>query len=235
MSISQLNLSLIKDRDDKINSIIEIFKNIAIEAHVLGSIARGESDPYSDLDIWLTLKDDDFASFLEKRKNLFNQVGEVLRIIEPHQNAPIGGLFSAVLYKTSNRLLSIDYYLCPQSTAFTTKESKKMFGDYESLPVGELGLNPQKVIVTDEYRIDFCIGFIFGAIKQLVRKNEQPLNAIFREYNYLRDKYNIPVKGLVNSEHTFLQLLKIAENMKEVTNKKQKEVIGEIINFAKLV
>ncbi len=235
MPIPQLNLLLIEDRNKKLDTITETFKNIAVEAHILGSVAREESDPYSDLDVWFTFKDEDFAYFLEKRTELFNQVGQVLRVIEPHQNAPIGGLFSAVLYKTSDRLLAVDYYLCPQSTAFTTKDSKKIFGGYESLPIRELGLNPQKVIVTDEYRIDFCVGFIFGAIKRLARKNERPLDAIFREYNYLKEKYNIPVKEIVNPEHTFSQLLKIAENMKEVSNEKQKEFIDEIINFAKLV
>jgi predicted nucleotidyltransferase len=235
MSISQINLSLTEDRNNKLETITKTFENIAVEAHILGSVARGESDPYSDLDVWLTFKDKDFTAFLEKRTEFFNQVGKVLRVIEPHQNAPIGGLFSAVLYKTSERLLAVDYYLCPQSNAFTTKESKKIFGCFESLPVGELGLNPQKVTVTDEYRIDFCIGFIFGAIKRLVRKNEQPLDAIFREYNYLREKYNIFVKEIDNPEHTFSQLLKIAENIKEFSNEKQKEVIDEILNFTKLV
>ena len=235
MPISQLNLSLTEDINNKLNNVIETFKNIAVEAHVLGSVARGESDPYSDLDVWLTFKDKDFAHFLENRMKLFNQVGQVIRIIEPHQNAPINGLFSSILYKTANRLLVVDYYLCPQSKAFTTKESKKIFGVYESLPVKELGLNPQKVTVTDEYRIDFCIGFIFGAIKRLIRKNEQPLDAIFREYNYLREKYNIFVKEIENPEHTFSQLLKIAENIKELSSEKQKEVINEIINFIELV
>jgi len=235
MPISQLNLLLIEDRNNKLDTIVETFKNIAVEAHILGSVARGESDPYSDLDAWLTFKDEDFAYFLEKRTELFNQVGQVLRVIEPHQNAPIGGLFSTVLYKTSDRLLAVDYYLCPQSTSFITKESKKIFGNYKSLPIGELGLNSQKVIVIDEYRIDFCIGFIFGAIKQLARKNEQSLNAIFREYNFLREKYNIFVKEIENPEHTFSQLLKIAENIKEFSNKKQKEAIDKIINFINLV
>ena len=86
-----------------------------------------------------------------------------------------------------------------------------------------------------KYRIDFCIGFVFGAIKRLVRKNEQPLEALLREYNYLRDRYDIPVKELRNSENTFANLLQISENLKEVADETQKQVIAEIEIFARLV
>ncbi len=233
--ISRFHSSLTLERENKLGKIKEVFENIALEGHVLGSVARRDSDPYSDLDVWITFKDEDFLSAMENRTDLFSKIGQVIRIVEPHQNAPIDGIFSAVLFKTSKRLLTVDFYLCPQSTAFTTDESKKIFGDDSLFPIGKLGLNPQSKTVTVEYRIDFCTGFLMTSIKKLARKNDQPLDALLKEYGYLRDRYSIPVKEIANPEHTFAQLLQVSENLKEVANDTQKKVITEIENFAKLV
>lgn len=235
MAPSDFHTSLIHERENKLKKIKEVFEDVALEGHILGSVARGDSDPYSDLDVWITFKDEDFASAMENRMNLFSKIGEVVRVVEPHQNAPIGGIFSAVLFKTLNQLLTVDFYLCPQSTAFTTDESRKLFDDNSSLPIGKLGLNPQSKTVTEEYRIDFCTGFLMTSIKKLARKNDQPLDALLKEYGYLRDRYSIPVKEISNPEHTSAQLLQISENLKEVANNIQKKVITEIENFAKIV
>jgi predicted nucleotidyltransferase len=232
---SRFHSSLILERENKLGKIKEVFEDIALEGHVLGSVARRDSDPYSDLDVWLTFKDEDFAQIMENRKELFDKIGQVVTVVEPPQNAPIGGIFSAVLFKTSRRLLTIDFYLCPESTAFITDESKKIFGDSQMLPTGVLGLNPQKVTVARDYRVDFCVGFLMTSIKKLARKNDRPLEALLREYNYLREKYDIPVKEIINTGHTFKELYKIIENLKEVANDTQKKVIIEIEKFAKLV
>lgn len=232
--ISRFHSSLILERDYKVNAIRKAFEPVAIEAHVLGSVARRDSDPYSDLDIWITISDEDFNSVIEKRIELYKQVGHIVHICEPHQNAPINGLFSTVIYKTSKRMLVVDYYLCPQSSAFITNESKKLFGDIQ-LPLGELGLNPQKKTVDTTYRIDFFICFLFNSIKKLARKNENPLESLFKEYNYLKEKYCIPVKELQTQDHTFNSLFQVSENVKEVASEKQKNAITEIENFAKLV
>ncbi len=73
------------------------------------------------------------------------------------------------------------------------------------------------------------------SIKKLARKNDKPLDALLKEYNYLRDRYRIPVKELPNPEHSFTQLLQVSNNLKEAANDTQKNVITEIENFAKLV
>ena len=232
---SDFYTSLITERKNKLVNIKEVFESIAFESHVLGSVARGDSDPYSDLDVWITFKDEDFSSIIERRMELFSEIGQVITVVEPPQNAPVGGIFSAVLFKTSKCLLSIDFYLCPRSTAFVTEESKNIFGDSQALPIGVLGLNPQKITVTRDYRIDFCIGFLMTSIKKLARKNDQPLDALFKEYNYLRERYDISVKELLNQEHTFDALLGVSENLKEVANETQKKVITEIEGFVRLV
>lgn len=221
-------------RKKRIEQIQNVFKNDAIEGHVLGSNARGNSDDFSDVDIWFTFSDDEFSNVLEKRFSLYGEVGDIVHICEPHQNAPVNGKFSSVLYKTRVGLLMVDYYLCPKSSAFITNESKKLFGDLQ-LPLGELGLNPQKLTVDTNYRIDFFICFVFNTIKKLVRKNNNPLESLLKEYGYLKEKYDIAVKELHNQEHTFEVLLQVIENIREVANEKQRNALHEIEQFTRLI
>lgn len=218
----------------RIKQISKAFDGDALEAHLLGSYARNAADDFSDVDIWFTFKDDVFENVLARRFDLYTAGGDILHICEPHQNAPINGKFSTVLYKTKTGLFIVDYYLCPESSSFITSESKNLFGDIQ-LPVGELGLNPQGVVVDKDYRINLFVCFIFNSIKKLVRKVDLPLEALLREYGYLWERYDIPVQKIENPSHTFTQLLQISENLKEVANDAQKKVLIEIEDFAKLV
>ena len=128
----------------------------------------------------------------------------------------------------------VDFYLCPQQTSFTTTESKKLFGDID-LPIGETGLNPQKISVPETYRIDFLICFIFNSIKKIIRKNDNALGALFREYGYLKERYNIDVEPLSNTENTFMALESVIGNVNKVSNVRQKDALKEITEFIQAV
>lgn len=221
---------LTTNRINVLDRIQKVFTPISVEAHLLGSVARGDADALSDIDVWCTFEDGQFDDFLKRRFELFAKVGIVLHICEPHQNAPLGGLFSTVLYQTPNGLLVVDYYFCPRSTAFVTTESKHLFGDSE-LPTGVLALNTKTATVTRDYRIDFFICFLFGAIKKLVRKNERPLEQLFREYDALIEKYEFPLAQLENRKHSFETFFNICEHLKQVANENQKDVIAVIKDF----
>jgi hypothetical protein len=197
-------------------------------------MARGDTDAFSDIDIWLIIKDEDMPDTLRKRFEYYAKVGEVMHIVEPPQNSPIGGVQSAVLYKTQAGLLIVDYSLCPQSTAFITKESKKIFGEID-LPIGEAGFNPQKVIVQESYRIDFFIGFIFNGIKKIIRKDADGFDHMLKEYDYLSSRYGLPVKPLNTQERTFATLKEIIRNVYGLSTEKQKNALLEIEKFLKKV
>lgn len=132
-------------REKILNDTINVFRDKAIEAHMFGSVGRGDSDELSDIDIWFTCKDSDIKDVLAKRMELYSEIGEIVHLCEPPQNAPIDGVHSFVLYKTEVGLLQVDLYLCPQSTSFLTKDSKKIFGEID-LPRRELSLNPNRVL-----------------------------------------------------------------------------------------
>ncbi len=228
---SHFHRILIRAREQTLNKAVNLFQDKAVEAHVFGSVARRDSDPYSDLDIWFTFKDRDIKDVLEKRFEYYSQVGEIVHVCEPPQNAPTNGIHSFVLYKTFAGLLQVDYYLCPQSTSFVTKDSRKVFGEID-LFVGELGFNKQKVQLDSNYRVDFVIFILFIAIKNLARNKTDALDNLLIEYAYLYDRYSIQVDQLVNDEHTFENLKNISTNLMKVAKEKQKKALLEIQAFA---
>jgi hypothetical protein len=128
-------------------------------------------------------------------------------------------------------LLQVDIYLCPKSTSFLTKDSRKVFGEID-LPQGELGYNPKKVVVDKAYRIDFVIGFTFTSIKYLVRKKPDALDGLFREYEYLSERYGIKVDPLISKENNFETLRQIITNLKKAANEKQSKALSEIEEFS---
>jgi predicted nucleotidyltransferase len=224
---------LISARENILKNIETVFETIAVEAHLFGSLVRGNSDAYSDIDIWLVFKDEDYSDVFKKRFEYYSQLGEVINSNEPPQNAPEGGVHTALLIKTGEVLVVADIFLCPLSKAFITEQSKKLFGI--DLPKGEAGFNSQKVQVDKDYHVNFFIGFIFNTIKKIVRREEYPLDAVFREHEYLYKKYNIAVTPLENHEHTFQNLEQIIRNTESVAIEKQKRALNIIHEFAKKI
>lgn len=226
--------NLILARENILNKTLDVFRDKAIECHIFGSVARGDADAYSDIDIWFTFNDDEFYKIHKNRSQYYNLIGKLLHICEPPQNAPVGGVHSALLIKSNSDIISmVDVYLCPLSTSFVTKEARKIFGI--DLPLGEISLNPKKVAVNEDYRIDFFICFVFNTIKKLVGTKSSPFDDVIREYKYLYKNYNIAVEPLKSEDQNFSTLEKIIENTKKVANEKQKEILAEIRDFGKVV
>ncbi len=230
--MNQLELQLISDRNDILTKLKQLFDGVAIEAHVFGSIARGDSDAYSDIDIWFTFKDEDIEKVLNNRFKYYEKIGEVLSICEPPQNAPENGIHTALLIKTNETITVVDICLCSLSTAYISSEGKKLFGI--DLPtINTKSLNHKKIQVDTDYRINFFINFIFNTIKKIVRGKQNPLEDVLREYKNLYTNYSIPVELIDNEKQDIDTLEKIIENTKKVANQKQKEVLTIINDFAR--
>ena len=228
------HMYLPKIRAKRLDDIQKVFEPIAVEGHLFGSLARGDADMFSDIDIWLIFKDEDMYEVLEKRFAYYADIGSIVHIVEPPQNSPVNGVQSSVLYKTKVGLFMVDYSLCPLSTAFITTESKKLFGAID-LPLGEAGFNPQKVVVPESYRIDFFMSFIFNGIKKLVRHDTLGFNALLKEYGYLSERYGVAVPELIDPSHTFDTLQQIIEHIRPHATQKQLDALQEISAFAKEV
>ena len=232
--LSKFHAGLISARENTLGKIKKTFENIAIEAHVVGSVARRDSDAYSDLDVWITCKNEDWEKCSENRYEYYSQIGKIIHVCEPPQNAPDNGIFSTVYFKKNDNIIIVDFYLCPESTSFITDESKTIFGNI-TLPLGKLGLNPQKKSVPETYRIDFFICFIFNTIKKIVRRDIDSFDGVLHQYENLHDKYNISVPPLRIQNKNFDELKMIIENIKPFSTKKQVDVLQEIESFIDLV
>jgi predicted nucleotidyltransferase len=76
------------EREEILKKVIDIFSDGAVEAHIFGSIARGNPDAFSDIDIWFTYKDEDFEKVKSERIDNYKKIGNLLQAVEPPQNAP---------------------------------------------------------------------------------------------------------------------------------------------------
>lgn len=226
--------NLTAERNELLDKLVSVFRDLVLEGHLVGSMARGDSDPHSDIDIWFTLSDTEAESIISTRFDVYSKVGEIVHICEAPQNSPINGKFSGILFRTENGIIHADISLCPQSTSFITKESRTIFGGID-LPDGVLGLNPHKVSVDGDYRIDFMVCMIFGGIKKIVRKEESALKDVLLEYNYLEDRYNIKTGELSDLGHSFNTLREVISNIVKISNERQATALIEILNFLEKV
>lgn len=222
---------LVLARDEIVGELENLFDDKAVEAHLFGSLARGDADAYSDVDIWYIFKDVDYGAVYDNRFAYYARLGTVIHFCEPPQNAPKGGLHTALLVQIGDTITVVDVYLCRLSDAFITPESKKLFGI--DLPLGTAGFNEHKVQVNETYRIDFFIGFVFNTIKKIVRKKENPLADVLREYESLHEKYNISVDPIEIGDNNLETLETIIENIKNVATEKQSDVLSTILDFAR--
>lgn len=230
-SEKETNLVLIRER--LLKKLEGLFENKAVEVHVFGSVARGDADAYSDIDIWFTFNDSDYEDVYKNRFEYYNQIGNIIHYCEAPQNAPIDGVHTALLVEENGDVVVVDIYLCPLSTAYITDDGKKLFG--LDLPKGTIGYNPNKIKVDENYRIDFFIGFIFNSIKKLARKNDNPLEAVLYEYQNKFIDSNITITPLVSKEQNLDTLESIIENVHEIANDKQKKTLAIIRDFARRI
>lgn len=54
-----------------------------LAAWLEGSIARGEDDDFSDIDLWISVKDKQFSSFIEEREQFAAKLGTVVSVLYP--------------------------------------------------------------------------------------------------------------------------------------------------------
>jgi len=221
-------------RSQILDGLTRLFSEQAIEAHVFGSLARGDEDAYSDIDIWFTFSEEDFSEIHKNRFNYYKKIGDIFHSYEPPQNAPIAGVQTTLFFKNNTRsIIVVDISLCPFSTSFIPGEGKRLFGT--DIQKGEIGLNPQKVEMSAEYRIDFFIGFIFNSIKKLVRKTPNPFAGLFREYEYLHLRYRFCLPTLDGNDENLETLERIIKSVETVANEKQKNALVLIKAFARRV
>ncbi len=214
------------------NDIIEVFKDDAVEAHLLGSIARGTNDALSDIDIWFTFEDSDISRVLEERFDRYKTIGEIVLLGEMQHSFPLDGIHTGVLYKIDGELIRVDYYLCPFSSSRVMPDAKILF-ETKKVESGEM-IPETKRIQKDPAekmsgRITFLISMCFIGIKKIVRGDEAFIPFLTGEFQ--KSENDIPVLKGLPTESNFDTLRKALEALGTVSNSEQKNAIVEIRQF----
>lgn len=98
-----------------------------VAAWLFGSLGRGDADALSDLDLFVIVADEHFATIVEQRHAYLAQVAAPLLILEAPQNWPPGGVYNMALYDGADGPHQVDWYWLPQSRAQIPSETRVLF------------------------------------------------------------------------------------------------------------
>jgi hypothetical protein len=150
-----------------------------------GSIARGDADALSDVDLHLVVTDEAAATLCARpwtlagyttaeRAALFSHFGQPVIIHENHHNAPPNGSFTTVIYAS---LLTVDWVLVPQATAARPPDASLLF-DRIGLPTQHASppLSPTQRAERASERVAFFWMMMSITVKHLLRGNVVRVN-----------------------------------------------------------
>jgi len=162
----------------------------ASAVHLFGSLARGDADALSDIDLWITVPDDEIARWVDRRFEIFNDIAEVVIYHEAPRNRPLGGSYTLVIHRLGDALIQTDYYFAPESTSVILPEAHHLSGN-QSLPRGSWLLDTHAEAAEDFHeRIDFLIFMSFIGIKKAFRGDRAFLGFLDREFERFRRTYD---------------------------------------------
>ena len=130
---------VIAERDELLNRAVRQFEAEGATAiYLFGSLARGDGDAFSDIDLWITVPDNTIEQLIDRRFEIFNAISDVLIHHEAPRNRPLGGSYTLVIHRIGDSLMQCDYYLAPESTTVILPEARCVSGS-RRLPSWRLG------------------------------------------------------------------------------------------------
>ncbi|PIW36379.1 MAG: hypothetical protein COW24_05640 [Candidatus Kerfeldbacteria bacterium CG15_BIG_FIL_POST_REV_8_21_14_020_45_12] len=103
---------------DRISEALENDPRV-VAAWLEGSIARGEDDDFSDIDLWISVKDRGFRPFVEEREEFAQKLGTSLSVLYPKTQDQDDEIDSfQIILEEQPLTLTIDVDVQKQSRAF---------------------------------------------------------------------------------------------------------------------
>ena len=96
-------------------------------AWVTGSVAWGEDDALSDLDIFVVVADDDIHDFVENRRVHAAEPARPVLLMDNLANAPVGGAYLLALYEGEVGPQHVDWFWQAQSETHRPDQAKVLF------------------------------------------------------------------------------------------------------------
>ena len=113
-----------------------------VAAWLAGSVGRGEADAWSDVDLWVVVRDDAIEAVREGRQQFVQVVGPPTLISEAPQNAPPGGAYLWAMYHGEHGPQHVDWNWLPQAGAHIPQATIVLF-DRAGLPPANAPARPR--------------------------------------------------------------------------------------------
>lgn len=232
--MNDLTDNLIKAREALIDKLkTEFFNAGAAAAHLLGSLANGKGDEFSDVDIWVTFDESVIEDIVSKRLEIFSEVGNILIFHETKKNGPVNGSYTLLIYEVEGVLIQVDVYISPLSTSRVAENTLVLF-ENKTIERGNLILDLEAVQENSlEERIDFLICMCFIGIKKVIRKDSDFMNWLLSEYNKQNQIYNFG-DDIKKGGITMSVLDIILDQLNNKANEKQRNAINKIKDYMRL-
>ncbi len=162
-------------------------------AWLTGSVARGEDDALSDLDIFIVVTDDAIADFVDNRRAYASGPARSILLMDNLANAPSSGAYLLALYECQAGPQHVDWFWQAESMARRPDDGKILF-DRAELPVvpgvqwrdtvirasgPPLGPNPSLSDLLT-HKIAFFWAMSFVAAKYIARRNGGMVGRLLR-------------------------------------------------------
>ena len=103
-------------------------------AWVTGSVARGDDDALSDLDMFIVVADDAIADFVDNRRSHAAGPAQPILLMDNLANAPVSGAYLLALYDGAAGPQHVDWFWQAESMARCPDDERILF-DRAGLPV----------------------------------------------------------------------------------------------------
>jgi predicted nucleotidyltransferase len=98
-----------------------------IAAWLFGSVGRRTSDVFSDLDLWVIVKDESIEMMSAERQSYVAQLDRPVLLLESPGNAPAGGAYLMALYPGQAGVHQVDWYWQRQADASLPRHALMLF------------------------------------------------------------------------------------------------------------
>lgn len=129
MTIDALLAIRTRERNDLLVRIVDVLKrDRRVSAALLtGSVARGDDDGLSDLDLMIVVTDESACDFVRNRRKYASQPADTVLMMDNFRNAPPGGAYLLVLYAGEVGPQHVDWYWQPESQARIPDDARVLF------------------------------------------------------------------------------------------------------------
>lgn len=233
MNKDEFRQRMIGGRKQLLEKIVDTFKSLnPVAIHQFGSGSTDFKDEFSDLDIWVTFKNDEVESILPKLNSIFKSIAPVLVRHYSKTWSPIGGSANQVIHETNAGLFIVDYYISKVSETSMPEDSVLLCGS-DRVSRGEWKINKSvKDAHTLKNDINWALNTIFISVKGIVRRWDSPdfVNNLKIAHQKFRKRHKNKIKRR-KIALSFKFDYRLLSDLYPIANQKQRKAISKIKNY----